>query len=62
MVSVGASLLPSDDGDNDVARSAAENGHEHVGKRMPASSLPMQSCPSLTKTVAMLKCSNVPHY
>ena len=34
MVSVGASLLPSDDGDNDVARSAAENGHEHVGKRI----------------------------
>jgi hypothetical protein len=33
MVSVGASLLPSDDGDNDVARSATENGHEHVGKR-----------------------------
>ena len=33
MASVGAFLLPSDDGDNDVARSAAENGHEHFGKR-----------------------------
>ena len=34
ITNVGASPLPSDDGQHGVARSAAENGHEHVGERV----------------------------